>query len=73
MVETIHDIVTYLLYLMLLTAAANTTKDLRAYPFHRSLSDIFLTEGEPMFEDVSAALDFMPFFLFVSLMCLLFM
>jgi len=56
MKDTIHDVISYLLYLMLLTAAANTTKDLQAYSFHRSLSDVFLTHGELKFDDVSLKL-----------------
>ena len=53
MVNTIHDIVSYILYLILLTTAANSTKSLQAYPFYRSLSDVFLSQGELSFEKVS--------------------
>ena len=53
MVNTIHDIVSYILYLILLTTAANSIKSLQAYPFHRSLIEIFITKGEPSFENVS--------------------
>ena len=52
MMDTIHEVITYVLYVVLLTAAANTSKDNRAFPFHRSLSDVFLTQGDPLFEGV---------------------
>ena len=66
MLNTVHDIVSYLLYIILLTAAANASKDLQAYPFHRSLSDVFLARGQPVFEEVSCKLALLSC-LFISL------
>lgn len=52
MISTIHDIITYLFYIVLLTTAANTSKDIQAYRFHQSISNVFLKQGDPLFEQV---------------------
>jgi len=52
MIDTIYEIVSYVLYLILLTTAVNTVKDSQAFPFHRSLSDVFLTSGDLPFYEV---------------------
>ena len=53
MLDTINDVVSYLLYILLLIAAANTAKNPQAFIFHSSISNIFLMEGEPVFNEVS--------------------
>ena len=52
MIDTIHEIVSYLVFIILLATAANTTKDSQSYPFYRSLSATFLAQGEPTFDEV---------------------
>nr|XP_018672665.1 uncharacterized protein LOC100182818 [Ciona intestinalis] len=58
MLETIHEVIVYLLYLILLLMAANTAKDPMSFRFHDSLSDIFLRQGEPLFDEVRTPGDF---------------
>ena len=52
MVKTIHDVCIYLVYLILMLTAVNSSKDPQSFRFHRSLSDIFLAEGEPILDQV---------------------
>ncbi|XP_076818399.1 uncharacterized protein LOC143464499 isoform X1 [Clavelina lepadiformis] len=58
MVKTIHDVCIYLVYLILMLTAVNSSKDPQSFRFHRSLSDIFLAEGEPILDQVRTSDDF---------------
>ena len=58
MVSTIHDVISYLIYLVLLTIAANSTKDIHSYRFQHSLTKVFFKQGDPLFEQVLLGLIF---------------
>lgn len=54
MMAAAYEIVSYLLYVVLLLTASNSTKDINSFGFHRSLQNIFIAEGDPSFKDVSS-------------------
>lgn len=54
MISTAYEIVSYVLYVILLLAASNSSKDPNAYKFHKSLSQVFVDSGDLPFTDVSS-------------------